>query len=104
MNTYKKQKLLKLDDFLIENFQIALGNRLNNQINKIIPVYKACGLDELLAIDMIIARKVLRKLEAVNIAFLQKELGDLNIFFDQLFGKNQMVECKKMLDKYIRVI
>lgn len=96
--------LRKLDEYIIEKFQIAFGNRIMKQINSFIPVYVACGGDELEGLDFMVARKVIRKFESLNLPFLQNELQELLVVFDKLFGKNSFVESKKMIENFLKQI
>ena len=65
--------------------------------NKFIPVYVACGGNELDGLDFIFTNKILKKFESLNIAFLKDELKKLNSELDKLFGKNTF----KMAHNYI---
>lgn len=96
--------LKKLDEYIIEKFQIAFGNRIMKQINSFIPVYVACGGDELEGLDFMVARKVIRKFESLNLPFLQNELQELLVVFDKLFGKNTFIESKKMVENFLKQI
>ncbi|MDY3196047.1 MAG: hypothetical protein RBQ95_04230 [Paracholeplasma sp.] len=96
------ENLQKLDDFIIDKFQIAFGNRINKQINQFIPVYVACGGDETEALDYMVSRKILRKFESLNVPFLKNELEELIVLMDKLFGKTQFMDSKKMLRNYIK--
>ena len=78
----------KLDQFIQEKFKIAFGNRIMKQINLFVPVYMACGFSELDGLDYMLANKILRKFESLNLTFLQQELKDLVELLDKLFGKN----------------
>ena len=99
-----KEGLTKLDDFITENFQITFGNRIMKQIGSFIPVYIACGGEELDGLDYLVARKILRKFETLNLPFLQKELEALIAFINKTFGKNNFTECKKMINDFIKKI
>ena len=97
--TYKvsaemEKKLEALNEYLIDNFQLAFGNRITKQIYEFVPCYIACGGDEKKAVDFIIAKKVLRKFESLNIGFMKDELTKFNTYLDKLFGKNTMKICK----------
>ena len=59
-----KRKLAGLDTLLREKFRISMGNRIMKQIEDYVPVVIACGGSENSAIDDILARKVLRRLES----------------------------------------
>ncbi len=107
--TYKlsdkaRENLAKLDEFITENFQITFGNRIMKQISTFIPVYAACGFDEVDGLDYLVARKILRKFETLNLPFLQKELENLIQVINKLFGRNNFNECKKMINGFIKKI
>lgn len=96
------ESLRKLDEYIIDNFQIAFGNRINKQIHTFIPVYMASGGNEIEALDYLVSRKIIRKFEALNLPFLQKELTDLVSLIDKLFGKTNFTDTKKMIKSYIK--
>src|SRR5690554_3584879 len=96
--------LEKLDDYISNTFQITFGNRIMNQVKTFIPVYVACGRSELEGIDYLIARKIIRKFETLNLPFLKRELEELVKLFDSLFGKDKLVESKNMVIKFINQI
>lgn len=92
--------LKKLDEFITEKFQITFGNRILKQINTFVPIFVACGEDELEGLDYIVTRKVLRKFEFLNLPFLRKELDELLALIDKLFGKQSFPEARTMINSY----
>ena len=42
-----REKLKRLDAYLVEHFRVTFGNRIMKQINQYVPMYMACGGDEL---------------------------------------------------------
>lgn len=92
--------LKKLDEFITQNFQITFGNRILKQINTFVPIFVACGEDELEGLDYIVTRKVLRKFEFLNLPFLRKELDELIAVIDKLFGKQSFPEARAMINSY----
>ena len=85
-----RSRLEQLDAFLIEHFHITFGNRIMKQILTYIPVYISCGGDELMALDDIISKKVIRKLETQNPIYLRNTSEELIVFLDELFGAENM--------------
>jgi MoxR-like ATPase len=83
----------KLDDFIAQKFKITFGNRIMKQIKLFTPIYVGCGGSEYEALDYMVARKILRKFEVLNLPFLQDELSELIVLLDKLFGKNVFKEC-----------
>ncbi|CCV64250.1 conserved hypothetical protein (hypothetical surface-anchored protein) [Alteracholeplasma palmae J233] len=96
--------LVKLDTYITEKFEITFGNRIMKQLNTFVPVFMACGQEEVTGIDYIIARKIIRKFETLNLPFLQKELQDLLLLCDKLFGKDKLIETKKLVNKFLRQV
>ena len=91
-------KLEELNSYLIKNFRLAFGNRINKQIKDFVPCFVACGGTEIQAIDFIVAKKVLRKFESLSLGFMKDELTKFNNYLDKLFGKNTMATCKAYVD------
>ncbi len=91
----------ELDTYLIEKLKITFGNRIMEQIKRYVPVYIACGGKELDAVDGIIAKKILRKLESKNPMFLKSISGELSDKLDEIFGKDTMPVCKDCLERLI---
>ena len=91
-------KLDELNAYLIRNFRLAFGNRIMKQIRDYVPCFIACGGTEKQAIDFIVAKKVLRKFESLNLGFMKDELTKFNTYLDKLFGKNSMAICKEYVE------
>ena len=92
-------KLEKLDGYLQTRFKLAFGNRIIKQMHDFIPVYVACGGKELDGMDYIVARKVLKKLESLNITFVRDEIRSLNEYIEKVFGKSSMADSKAYLNR-----
>lgn len=85
-------KIAKLDNYVIEKFRIAFGNRIMKQLKIFVPVYVACGGTENEGVDYILATKVFRKFESLNLSLIRDEIRPLIGFLDNTFGKNSMKE------------
>ena len=92
------EKLEELNLYLIKNFRLAFGNRINKQIREYVPCFIACGGTEIEAVDFIVAKKVLRKFESLSLGFMRDELTKFSTYLDKLFGKNTMAACKEYID------
>ena len=90
-------KIEKMDDYVIQHFRIAFGNRIVAHMKKFVPVYVACGGDEVDGVDYFLARKVLRKFEQLNVSYIRDEIDGYIDFLDQTFGKGKMNECEEYL-------
>ena len=97
-----KKRLEELDKYLIEHFHITFGNRIMKQIRTYIPVYIACGGDELEALDDILSKKVIRKLETQNPIYLRNAAEGLVSYINELFGQDKMTLCKEYIHRLER--
>ncbi len=88
----------ELDVFIQDKFKIAFGNRIMKQIRLFVPVYMACGFSEFDGLDYMLAFKILRKFEMLNLTFLKKELDELILLLDKLFGKEQFNVSKSFIE------
>ena len=86
-------KIELMDDYTIKHFRIAFGNRIVSHMKKFVPVYVACGGDEIAGVDYFMAKKVLRKFEQLNISYIRDEITPYIDFLDKTFGKGKMKEC-----------
>ena len=96
------RRIRKLDEYMISKFHITFGNRIMKQIRTYIPVYVSCGGDELDALDDILSKKVIRKLETQNPIYLRNSAEGLISYLDELFGQENMKLCKDYIHRLER--
>ncbi|MDD6094967.1 MAG: hypothetical protein PUC29_04405 [Clostridia bacterium] len=82
----------KLDIYVIQKFRVAFGNRIVKQLQTFVPVYVAAGGTELEGVDYILATKVFRKFESLNLSVIRDEIDGLIDYLDSVFGKDTMNE------------
>ena len=98
------KKIALLDDYVIEHFRIAFGNRIVKQLRDFVPAYVGTGGTELDGLDYVLARKVFRKFESLNLSYIRDEIDGLCAYIDELFGEENMTESKdylRMLKKLV---
>ena len=88
-------KVEEMDNYVIQHFRIAFGNRIVMHMKKFVPVYVACGGDEVDGVDYFIAKKILRKFEQLNVSYIRDEIDGFVEFLDKTFGKGKMKECEE---------
>ena len=93
------RKLAELDDYVIEHFRLAFGNRIVKQLEDFVPAYVACGGTEIDGLDFVLCHKILRKFESLNISFIRNEIGGLITYLNKHFGKSNMKESKEYLER-----
>ena len=96
------KRLEELDKYLIEHFHITFGNRIMKQIQNYIPVYVSCGGEELEALDDMLAKKIIRKLEMQNPIYLRNSAEGLCNYLDELFGTDAMPQSKSAIHRIER--
>ena len=97
------KKFAELDEFVIENFKLAFGNRILKQLGEFVPCYVACGGTELGAVDYIFQTKILKKFEVLNVGFMREQLINLDKELTRLFGKNEFPMSRKKIKDFLKV-
>ena len=99
----KYMKLMNdLDKMVFDCFQVTFGNRIQNQLERFVPVYVECGGTVEEAIDIVFSKKVLRKLED---RYDQETKEGLEILLDNVKTNNpKLVRTIETIEKMIRRI
>ena len=98
------RKLAELDDYVIEHFRLAFGNRIVKQLEDFVPAYVGCGGTEIDGLDFVLCHKILRKFESLNLSFIRDEISGLITYLNKHFGKSNMMESKEYLERLQRMI
>ena len=98
------EKINSMDDYVIKHFRIAFGNRIVKQMKDFVATYVACGGTEVDGVDYYIARKILRKFEQLNLAYIRDEIDPFIEFLDKEFGKDNFNECKDYLRRLQKMV
>lgn len=93
------KKFEEMDDYVIEHFRLAFGNRIVKQLREFVPVYVACGGTEIDGLDYVLCNKILRKFESLNLAYIRDEVDDYIQYLNDHFGEENMGECKEYLTR-----
>ena len=99
-----EQKIADMDDYVIKHFRIAFGNRIVKQLRDFVATYIDAGGTEVDAVDYYIARKILRKFEQLNLAYIRDEIDPFVEYLDKTFGKENFMECKEYLLRLKKLI
>ncbi len=95
-------KLEALDSYVIKKFRVAFGNRIVKQLKVFVPVYVACGGTVEEGIDHILATKIFRKFESLNLSLIRDEIKGLINYLNTLFGKDAMKSSIEFLERLQR--
>ena len=97
-------KIAQLDDYVIEHFRLAFGNRIVKQLRDFVPVYVGCGGTEVDGLDYVLTNKIFRKFEGLNLAFIRDEIDGLIAYLSELFGEENMQEAKAYLRRLKKLV
>ena len=86
-----------MDNYVIEHFRLAFGNRIVKQLKEFVPVYVACGGTEIDGLDYVLCNKILRKFESLNLAYIRDEIDGYIQYLNDHFGEENMTESKEYL-------
>ena len=102
LSSESRARLARLDAYLADVFRISFGNRIMKQIEAYIPIMLACGGSEAEALDDILARKILRKLEQLSPAYVKSEADALTALLDELFGAGSLSQSREYIKRLQR--
>ena len=102
MSTEDHDKLRKVTDFIYEEFDVTFGNRILTQIDTIVPTFVACGGTKDDAIDFLLSRKVLSKLEGRFEEYVKVALKELLQLITSVYGQGKLPRSEKAINQLIR--
>ena len=100
----KLRQIKELDKYMIENFHITFGNRIMKQLKEYVSTYIACGGTEEEAVDDIISKKIMRKLEMQNPVYVRNAIDGLCAHIEEIFGADKMQLTKEYLRHLERTV
>ena len=98
----ERKKFMELTKFISDTFDIQYGNRIMNQIDNFLPVFVGLGGTKNEALDTMIARKVLRKLDGKFESYIKDGLNKLTRYINTTYGKHALPESESVIEKYRR--
>ena len=104
MTKEMEDKINEMDNYVIKHFRIAFGNRIVKQMRDFVATYITAGGKEVDGVDYYIARKILRKFEQLNLAYIRDEIDPFIEFLDKEFGKENFNECKEYLRRLQKMV
>lgn len=92
-----RSHIREFDKYIQETFSITFGNRIRRQIEQYVPIYIACGGTESEALDDMLSKKVLRKLESQNPVYMKSKAEELIAKLNEIFGNGNMPNCEAFI-------
>lgn len=96
------KKFTTITDFIYEKFDITFGNRILTQITNIVPVFRACGGKKEDALDFLLSRKVISKLEGRFEDYVKVALRDLVALMEKTYGAGVLKRSEKTAQAIMR--
>ena len=90
LNDDDMKKIRQVFDYAYDAFDIAIGNRILNQIANVTPAFVAAGGTKEAAVDFMIAKKLVSKVEGRFEEHIKDSLNGLIALVDKLYGPGVM--------------
>ncbi len=97
-------KLNTVCEYVYDQFGIAIGNRIMNQIANIVPVFIACGGTKDAAIDYMISKKLVSKIEGRFEEYVKDALNGLIQLLHKTYGVGALKLTEKTATSIMRTL
>ena len=95
-------KFTTITDFIYDQFDITFGNRILNQISTLVPVYGSCGGTKEEALDFLLSRKVIAKIEGRFEEYVKGALKELLALVKKTYGAGVLKRSEKTIQTLMR--
>lgn len=96
------QKFQTISDYIYDQFDISFGNRILNQISELVPVFVSCGGTKEEALDFLLSRKVISKIEGRFEEYVKNALRELLNLIHKTYGKDVLKRSEKTIQNLMR--
>lgn len=96
------QKFQTISDYIYDQFDITFGNRILNQISELVPVFVSCGGTKEEALDFLLSRKVVSKIEGRFEEYVKNALRELLNLIHKTYGKDVLKRSEKTIQNLMR--
>ena len=96
------EKFEVITNFIYEKFDITFGNRILTQITNIVPVFIACGGKKEDALDFLLSRKVISKIEGRFEDYVKVALRELVTLMEKTYGAGVLKRSEKTAQAIMR--
>lgn len=96
------QKFQTISDYIYDQFDITFGNRILNQISELVPVFVSCGGTKEEALDFLLSRKVISKIEGRFEEYVKNALRELLNLIHKSYGKDVLKRSEKTIQNLMR--
>jgi hypothetical protein len=96
------ERFMGVCDFIYENLDVAIGNRILKQIEELVPTFVACGGKKEDALDFLLTRKVIVKLEGRFEEHVKDGLKRLLVLLEKTYGAGTFVKSERLIRQLLR--
>jgi len=96
------EKFQTICDYIYNQFDITFGNRILNQIAELVPVFVACGGKKEDALDFLLSRKVISKIEGRFEEYVKGALKELLGLIQKTYGVSVLKRSEKTIQSLMR--
>lgn len=96
------QKFQTISDYIYDQFDITFGNRILNQISELVPVFVSSGGTKEEALDFLLSRKVISKIEGRFEEYVKNALRELLNLIHKTYGKDVLKRSEKTIQNLMR--
>lgn len=97
-----RDRMEKVLGYAYETFGIAIGNRILNQVENVVPVFVTAGGAKETAIDFMLSRKLVAKIEGRFEEHVKDSLLGLISLLDKLYGPGVMAKTEALAKTIIK--
>ena len=98
------EKLNAVCEYVYDQFGIAIGNRIMNQVANIVPVFIACGGTKDSAIDYMISKKLVSKIEGRFEEYVKDALSGLIQLLHKTYGVGALKLTERTAQSIMRTL
>ena len=102
MNEEDYEKFHKITSFVYDEFDIAIGNRIMAQVEAIVPTYVASGGSKEEAVDFLLSRKLISKIEGRFEEYVKGALKKLLALVEKTYGAGVLKRSEKTIKSLMR--
>ena len=96
------KKFKKVTEFIYDEFDITFGNRILNQITTLVPIFISCGGKKEDALDFLLSRKVIYKIEGRFEDYVKKGLKNLLLLLEKTYGAGVFKKSERAINSLIK--
>lgn len=96
------EKFQNVAEYIYEQFDITFGNRILNQIETLVPVFIACGGKKEDALDFLLSRKIIVKIEGRFEEYVKGALKQLLTLLNKTYGAGKFKRSERIINSFIK--